>query len=435
MGRAEQGEDTWPPHRSEIHVELTSPDARDQSGTADAIRQVLAGFPGLQTEVLTFLGDRIGETITGERAPLVVSIFGDDLDQLDVVARRVADVLATVPGATDVARSAPPQGPQTLIRLRPERLLQMGFHPLDVMEAVQTAYQGAVVAQRYDENRSIDVVVVLDAESRRDPELVGTLLLQNAEGLRVPLATLADVETAGARDTILHDGGRRRQVVTSNTRRDVMSFARDAHRLIVEQVKVPSGVYLEFGGEAEAQVAARSELLRRAMLALAGIALLLRIAFGTWRILGLIVLNLPFALVGGVLAMAIAGWFDPAAGRLSMGTLVGFVTLFGITLRNAIMLVSHWTHLVREEGRPWNAETAYQGAGERVIPILMTASVTALGLLPLALGSGQAGREIEGPMAVVILGGLITSTALNLLVLPTLAVRWAPIEPAAAAQP
>src|SRR5262249_6571406 len=157
MGRAEQGEDTWPPNRAEFHVELTSPDTADQAGIAEAMRRVLATFPGLQTEVLTFLGDRIGETITGERAPLVVSVFGDDLDQLDGVADHVAQVLATVPGAADVTRTARPQGPQTVIRLRPERLLQMGFRPLDVMEAVQAAYQGAVVAQSYAENRPTDV--------------------------------------------------------------------------------------------------------------------------------------------------------------------------------------------------------------------------------------------------------------------------------------
>src|SRR5262249_54044958 len=154
---------------------------------------------------------------------------------------------------------APPQGPQTVIRLRPERLLQMGFKPLDVMEAVQTSYQGTVGAQRYEGNRSIDVVVLLDAESRRDPERIGTLLLTNAGGLRVRLAPLPDVEPTGALDPILHDGGRRRQVVTSNTRRDVMSFARDARRLVLEQVTLPAGTYLQFGGEAEAQVAARRE--------------------------------------------------------------------------------------------------------------------------------------------------------------------------------
>jgi len=156
--------------------------------------------------------------------------------------------------------------------------------------------------------------------------------------------------------------------------------------------------------------------------------LLLAVGLGGWRNLVLLLVNLPFALVGGVAAVAISGWIDPAASRFSIGTLVGFVTLFGITTRNSLMMVSHFDHLVREEGQVWGLETALRGATERVVPILMTASVTTLGLLPLALGSGQAGREIEGPMAIVILGGLVTSTALNLLVLPTLALRWGRFE-------
>jgi Cu/Ag efflux pump CusA len=190
-------------------------------------------------------------------------------------------------------------------------------------------------------------------------------------------------------------------------------------------------VYAVFGGEAEARTTARNELLAHAAFAAVGVLLVLAVGLGGWHNLGLLLVNLPFALVGGVLAVALSAWLAPEAGRLSIGTLVGFVTLFGITTRNSIMLVSHFEHLVREEHLPWGQETACRGATERVVPILMTASVTGLGLLPLAIGSGQAGREIEGPMAIVILGGLVTSTALNLLVLPALAVRWGRFEPAA----
>src|SRR5262249_9390045 len=166
-----------------------------------------------------------------------------------------------------------------------------------------------------------------------------------------------------------------------------------------------------------------------AAIASVGVVLLLAVVLGSWRNLVLLVVNLPFALVGGVAAVAISGWIDPAAARLSTGTLVGFVTLFGSTTRNSLMVVSTFHHLVREEGQVWGAETALRGATERVVPILMTASVTTLGLQPLALGSGQAGREIEGPMAIVILGGLVTSTALNPLVLPPLAVRSGRLDP------
>jgi CzcA family heavy metal efflux pump len=428
IGRAEQGEDTWGPHRSEFHVELKPVGARVQARTADEIRAVLAGYPGLQSEVLTFLGDRISETITGEVAPVVVNIFGDDLDVLDAKAREVADVLATVPGAADVVVKSPPGSPLTAVHLRPARLAELGFRPLDAMEAVQTAYQGSIVAQTYRSNQTADVVVILDEASRRDPEAIGSLLLENDAGQRVPLGELADVEDQSSRYLILHEGARRRQTVTCNPTRDVVSFAEDARRAIADRISMPPGVYAVLGGEAETQAEARTQLLEHAAIAAVGVLLLLAIGFGSWRNLLLLLVNLPFALVGGVLAVALSGWLDPAAGRLSMGTLVGFVTLFGITTRNSIMMISHFDHLVRVEGLRWNADTAYRGATERVVPILMTASVTALGLLPLALGSGQAGREIEGPMAIVILGGLVTSTALNLLVLPTLALAWGRFE-------
>ncbi|HME73787.1 MAG TPA: efflux RND transporter permease subunit [Myxococcota bacterium] len=429
LGRAEQGEDTWGPHRSEFHVELKKESVGRQEGLADQIRSLLAGFPGIQSEVLTFLGDRIGETITGEVAPVVVNLFGDDLDALDATAREVARVLATIPGAADVVTRSPPGLPRTAIRLRPERLAHFGFRPTEVMEAVQTAYQGTVVAQTHRANQTSDVVVILDEASRQDPESVGSLILRNGEGQRVPLRVLADVSPSPGRYEILHEGARRRQTVTcSPTGRDVVSFVADAQRAIAEKVAMPPGVYAIFSGEAEARTQARNELLSHAAIALVGVVLLLAVGLRSWRNLVLVLANLPFALVGGVLAVAVTDFVDPAVGRISIGTLVGFVTLFGITTRNSLMMISHFDHLVNHEGVAWGPETALRGATERVIPILMTASVTGLGLAPLAFGSGQAGREIEGPMAIVILGGLVTSTALNLLVLPTLALRFGRFE-------
>ena len=185
------------------------------------------------------------------------------------------------------------------------------------------------------------------------------------------------------------------------------------------------GVYLEFAGAAETQRTVMRELLLRATIAAAGILLLLSVVLVHWQNLLVILVNLPFALAGGVLALWVTTIFgDSTEGALTMGALVGFVTLFGVTTRNAIMLLSHCEHLVTEDGLPWNLATATRAASERLVPILMTATVTALGLLPLALKSGEAGCEIEGPMALVILGGLVTSTTLNLLVLPTLALRF-----------
>jgi Cu/Ag efflux pump CusA len=218
---------------------------------------------------------------------------------------------------------------------------------------------------------------------------------------------------------VLHDGARRVQVVTANVQgRGVASVVAEARQRIDTGVALPAGTYTEFGGTAEAESRSTRDLLLHSTLAGLGIVLLLSVVMGHWRNLLLVLLNLPLALVGGVLAVFLTG------GGLSLGSLVGFVTLFGITLRNSIMLVSHYEHLVAVEGRTWGPDTVIEGAAERLAPILMTALVTGMGLLPLAIGAGDPGKEIEGPLAIVILGGLVTSTALNLLVLPTLALRY-----------
>jgi CzcA family heavy metal efflux pump len=425
IGRAEQGEDPWGPHRSEFHVDLKPLEAEEEEKMAGEIRKTLATFPGIQFEVLTFLGDRIGETITGETAPVVVNLFGDDLNVLDEKAREVAAVLKSVPGNADVLVKSPPGSPRIAIKLRADRLTQFGFRPTEVLEAVQTFFQGSVVAQIYEGNRVFDVTVILDEPDRRDPEQIGSLMLRSAQGSRLPLRELADIYPTSGRHSILHEGARRRQTITCNAEsRSITSFVADAKRAVTSKVNFPEGVYAVFTGAAEARAAAQRQLLLHSVIAAVGILLLLVVVFGNPRNLMLVLANVPFALVGGVAAVWLTGLFSPEEAGLTIGSLVGFVTLFGITTRNSIMMISHFEHLVREEGATWNLDTAIRGASERLIPILMTAIVTGLGLLPLALGSGEAGREIEGPMAIVILGGLVTSTLLNLLVLPTLALRY-----------
>jgi CzcA family heavy metal efflux pump len=429
VGRAEQGEDPWGPHRSEFHVELKRGlKGEEEEQIQKDIRKLLEEIPGLQSEVLTFLGDRIGETLSGETAAVVVNIFGDNLDMLDAKATQIAKILESVHGAKDVQVKAPPGAPRIAVKLRTEQLMQFGFRPVEVLDAIQTAYQGSVVAQSYQGNRVSDVAVILAEEYRRDPETIGSLELRSAAGLRMRLSDLADVYSTSGRHSIMHEGARRRQTITCNPEGvDVQTFVEEAKKAVEAKIKFPPGVYAEFGGEAAAKDAATQQLLLHSAIAAVGILLLLVIVFHSWRNLLLVLTNVPFALVGGVLFIfgmkAISG-----EGGLSIGSLVGFVTLFGITMRNSIMMISHFEHLVQIEGMTWGLDTALRGASERLIPILMTALVTALGLLPLAIGAGEAGREIEGPMAIVILGGLITSTALNLLVLPTLAVRFGRFE-------
>ncbi len=269
-------------------------------------------------------------------------------------------------------------------------------------------------------------MVILAPHQRSTIGDVGLLPLRNRAGTYVRLHQLADIYETSGRYVMLHEGARRVQTVTCNVAgRDLNAFVADAQKTLRASVELPPGTYVAFSGATAAQAQSRRDLLVHASLAsLAGLGIivLLAMVLENVRNLLLVLINLPFALVGGVLAVFAAG------GGLSLGSLVGFVTLFGITLRNSLMMISHYEHLVAVEGMPWGLAAAMRGASERLAPILMTALVTALGLLPLAIGSGAPGHEIEGPMALVILGGLITSTALNLLVLPTLALRYGRFE-------
>jgi len=348
----------------------------------------------------------------------VVKVFGDDLDSLDLSARRMAEAIGRVRGATDVQYDPPPVAPEVTVRLRPFDLASVGLRPDEALEAVETATRGATVAQVFDGSRTTDVVVILDSASRRRPEQLRNIPLTSINGRIVSLRSVADVERTTGRYLVSHQGTRRVVTVTANVQgRDVAGFARELEATAQRSVRLPAGIFAEFGGTAAAQRSAQRELLLNALLTGLGILMLLALAFGEVDRLSLVLLNLPFALVGGVLAVFATG------GVLSLGSLVGFVTLFGIATRNAVMLLSHYDHLVKIEGAPWGLDTALRGALERLGPILMTALVTAIGLLPLALGSGDPGREIEGPMATVILGGLLTSTLLSLIVLPVFALR------------
>ena len=420
VGRAESGEDTWSPNRSEFHIEL-KPDlpGAEQTRIEKELRGVLDGFPGLQSEVVTFLGDRISESVSGETAAVSVNVFGTDLAVLDQVAAQIAAKLRAMPDAADVLFQAGSDVPTLSIAPRTERLAMLGLRSADVLDAVTTAYAGTAVAQVYEGNQSMTLRVLLNQGARSDPQVVQDLLIRTPAGRLVPLGTVADVELESGRDSIHHDHGQRRQVITLNpTNGDVVGFVKRAQALLQQDVKLPADVYLEFGGSAQAASEATFQLLLHSAIAAVVIITLLMVAFGSWRTTGLVLVNIPFALVGAVIAVAVTG------ASLSIGTLVGFVTLFGISARNSIMLMSHYEHLVTVEQRRWSIQTARRGARERLTPILMTALVTALGVLPLALNNGEAGQEVEGPMAVVILGGLISSTIMNLLVLPALAGRY-----------
>ncbi|HSB76671.1 MAG TPA: efflux RND transporter permease subunit, partial [Terriglobales bacterium] len=426
-GRAELSDDFSGTHSSEFEVDLKALSGAQTDRALAAIRRTLAQFPGPAFSVNTFLTERINEILSGYTGAVVVNVYGPTLNQLDQQAARVAGVLAGIPRAREVQIQSPPGMPQVTVRLRPADLARWGFDAVQVLEVIRTAFGGNQVGEIYQGNRVFPVSVILDPADRSSLSAIATLPLRSPHGIYVPLRQVADVYESSGRYMIAHLGARRVESVTCNVAGgDIASFVTRAQRRI-SRMTLPPGVYVEFGGTAQEQARSRRDLLVHALLAAIGIVLLLSLVMQNGRNLLLVLVNLPFALVGGVLVAWATG------GNLSLGSLVGFVTLFGITLRNSIMLISHYEHLVRREGLPWEWATALRGASERLSPILMTALVTGLGLLPLAMGSGAPGREIEGPMAIIILGGLATSTALNLLVLPTLAVRYGRFAPTASA--
>jgi CzcA family heavy metal efflux pump len=418
VGRAELSEDTWGPHRSEFHVEL-KPNARvDQAAAQEELRGILEHYPGIQSEVVTFLGDRISESLSGETAQVAIKVFGDDLDILDATGAKVAAALAKVKGIVDLQFKRQSGTPAIAIHLVPQALAATGLKVHDVLDTVETAYAGASVGQTFHGTRTVNVEVLLPEIWRHQPAQLARLMIASPLG-PVPLSQVARVDVTQDRYSIEHDGGQRRVSVTFNVRGgSLQAVVQDAERVIAASVALPAGVYLEYTGAAAAEQQTRNELVLYSTVALAMILVILFVSFH-WRVNSWLVLaNLPFSLIGSVLAIAITGV------GISLGTVVGLVTVFGVSARNAILQLAHYEHLVEIEGAAWNAELAVRGANERLIPILMTAAVTALGLAPLAFGLNRPGQEIEGPMAVTVLGGLLSSTLLNLLVLPALAQRY-----------
>ena len=418
VGRAES-DDTFGPHSSEIEVDLKKLSRHQASIAENEIRKVLQKFAGLTFSVNTFLAERVEETLSGYTASVVLKVFGNDLDVLDQKAKEVADVLQKVRGATDVQEQSPPGAPQLEIKLRKADLARWGFDAVNILENLSIVYQGHIAGQVYEAGKIFDVNVILAPNNRGQLTDVSSMKFRNPSGVYVPLRDLADIGESSGRYVILHEAANRVQAITCNVvGRDINNFVSDAEKKIRSTIQFPAGTYFEVGGEAQAQSQSKRDLLFHSFLAAIGILLLLSIVLDHPRNLLLVLCNVPFALVGGVLAVFASG------GLISIGSMVGFVTLFGITLRNSIMMISHFDHLTTQEGKIWNAETARLGAMERLVPILMTSLITSFGLFPLALRSGAPGVEIEGPMAMVILGGLLTSTVLNLFVLPTLAVRY-----------
>ena len=428
VGRSPLGADTFGTHYSEFEIELDEGlGGPEQDEILANIKSILhgddnqefeAGFVGVNFAINTFLTERIEETISGYNASVVINLFGENLDLIDQDSALISSTLNTINGIKDITLQSPPGSPEVFIKLRSEKMSSLGINKADVLKFIRAAYDNYPVTKIYNGIIPTTVAVTLNKESRDDIMDIKELPIMNAQNQIIRLSEIADITQKNGRSKILHQNGKRVQTVTANIGDvDIDIFTKSLNEKLKE-LKLNEGNYYEITGSAQENMQARNELITQSLLAGGAVLLLLYIAFGSFTNLCLTVLNLPFALIGGVLAASFTG------GWISIGSLVGFVTLFGITLRNTIMLISHYQFLINEENCIWNTETCIRGAKERLPSILMTALVAGLALTPIAFGSDQPGKEIEGPMAMIIIGGLFTSTILNLLILPTILLNY-----------
>ena len=418
-GRSETGDDPAGPGHATLEVQLR-PHLSDaeQEDVANRVRKILAGYPGFGAQFRSGLA--ASEDATPLSGASQVRIFGSDLTQLDRVASRVAVVLAATPGVSRVSAPAPSEAPAVRIDLNFQRLAIFGLSASDVLDTVQTAFAGRPAAQIYAEGRATVVAVTAQVGLRQDPDGVGDLLLRSSSGVSVPLRTVANVYLTSERSQIEHDNGARRQIVTVETKGDDAVVLRRAKARIERLVDLPPGLYLDFVTP-DNGVAARNQLLRNTVFAACGMLAILLVAFGGIRSSLFILGSTVFAFIGGVAAVALTG------GILSLGALVGFVALFGLSARNGALLISRLDDLVSAHRRPPSQDTVRLAARQRLWAILVGGLVVAGAVLPFALESGQPGSEIVGPMAFVILSGLISSTVLSLCVSPLLAHHvWRP---------
>ncbi|MDO9387639.1 MAG: efflux RND transporter permease subunit, partial [Thiobacillus sp.] len=422
-GRAEGDPHAMDVSASEMEVTLKM-GARSKEDFLAALREDFASVPGTQIVVGQPISHRIDHMLSGSRSNIAVKIFGPDLDELRRLTQQVKGIAQAVPGAVDVTDEQQTDIPFLTIRFRRDALAQHDLSIREVSEAIEAAFSGLPVNRVQQGQASFDLVLRFDPSTRANLDAVRATLITTADGARLPLSALADIRNDRAPYSISRENVQRKMVVMANVAgRDLASVVADIRKQVAANVKLPAGYHIEYGGQFESAEAASRTLLLLGVGVTMGIFLLLFIAFRTARDALLVMLNLPLAMIGGVIGVFAAG------GVLSVASIIGFITLFGIATRNGVMMISHIHHLVEHEGVRDAAEAVKRGAEERLVPILMTALAAGLALVPLALAAGEPGSEIQAPMAVVILCGLLSSTLLNMIVVPALYLRFGTINP------
>ena len=409
-GRGELDEHSQSTYSAEIDVHFNLKD-RPREEVFNDMRHRLAGVPGVAITIGQPLGHRIDHMLSGTRANIAIKLFGTDLSQMFMIGNQIKSSIEGIDGLVDVAVEQQVETPQIQVRANRTALAKYGITVDDFNKFIEMAFSGEKIADIYEGQRKFDVVLRLNGCDAANMESVRKALIDTGNGAKVPLEEVAEIVSAGGPNTISRENVQRKLVVSANVSgRDVGSVVSDIQNTVSEKIHLPEGYRVEYGGQFESAQSASRTLFITTIMALLIIYLLLYGEFKKVSLSALVLLNLPFALIGGVLAVFFT------SDVISIPSIIGFITLFGVATRNGILLISRYQHL-QQEGTPLG-ETVLHGSIDRLNPILMTALTSALALIPLVVNGDKAGNEIQSPMAVVVLGGLLTSTLLNLYVMP-----------------
>ncbi len=422
-GRAELDEHSLGIHASEIEVSLKMGE-RSKEDFLKALRHDMEMVPGTNVIIGQPISHRIDHMLSGTRANIAVKIFGSDLFDLRRLAAQVESVMREVNGVVDLAMEQQAEIPFLSVDFDRSAIARYGLRVQQVAELIETAFYGHDVSRVLEEQASFDLTVRYDPKVLESMDAIRNTLITTADGAMVPLHALADIRKDRGPHNISRENVQRKIVVMANVGegRDLRGVVEDIRRAVAASVQFPVGYHVEYGGQFESAAEASRTLMILGAAVVVGIFLLLFVAFNSARDAFLVMLNLPLGLVGGVIGVFVSG------GVLSVASIIGFISLFGIATRNGVMMISHIHHLVEQEGVANPEEAVRRGAMERLVPILMTALTAGFALIPLALAGGEPGSEIQTPMAIVLLFGLVTSTVLNMIVVPALYLRFGSVR-------
>jgi cobalt-zinc-cadmium resistance protein CzcA len=378
----------------------------------EKLREKLDGFIGIVYAFTQPIDMRVSEMLTGVRAAMAIKLYGDDLGVLEAKSKEIEALVSEVPGAVDVFRGQLSGQTYLQIEIRPQAIARFGINVEDINEMVEMAIGGRIVTEVIQGNQRIGVQLRYPEKARSSPQSIGAMRVETPGGDRIPLSSLADIKEVDGPVEIARESARRLVVVQANVeRRDVVGFVDEVRATIEREVELPPGYYVTFGGQFANQQRAAARLSLVVPISIALIFVMLFTTFRSLRQAGLIILNIPFAMIGGVVSLYLSGLY------LSVPASVGFITLFGVAVLNGVVMVTYFNQL-REAGRTVS-HAVREGAERRLRPVLLTAMIASLGLVPLLVATGP-GSELQRPLAVVVIGGLFTSTLLTLVLLPTL---------------